>query len=205
MEGPNTLLTHVLAVREVASLPTSAPEVPRSLSPSPPMARVAMAARHRETAADQWSAWWRIVWAQNIARHRQVLVRPAPPLLGLEPVFVMDPPKFSSLAAVPELKQAVVSTWPELSPWGMEMSLEEYWDERNNWAADVIAEADAKAGRPVADVAVHLEILPVEGSYRWLLTESPERAVLHALVTPELAADQEDLRDWLVRLLQRFT
>lgn len=119
-------------------------------------------------------------------------------------MYSPDPPKFASLSPAPELRQIVASSWEVLSDWTQQLSDSEA--DTDIWPhdpQDLIARAVAKAGRPVADVVVHLEMLPVGGAQRWLLTEDPNRHFLHVMVTPAVAADLRLRDEWLLDALIR--
>jgi hypothetical protein len=120
-------------------------------------------------------------------------------------IYSPDPPKFASLTPAPELRQIVASSWEALSDWTQQLSGSEV--DRDAWPhdpQDLIARAGVKAGRPIADVIVHLEVLPVVGTQRWVLTEDPNRHFLHVIVTPAVVADVR-LRDgWLLDALIRI-
>ena len=193
----------MLAVRTVADLPAYDSQVPEPLAPEPPGMRIPPSRAVRRAAARQWSAWWRIAWAQSIAVHREAPVRPEPPLLGLDPFYEADPPKFASLAPVPELRQIVATTWPALSGWVEDVQHLDPWA-KDGWPQDLIARADRQAGRPIADVDVQLEILPIPGLRQWTLTEAPDRHLIHALVTPEMAQEPPRLVPWLLDVLHRI-
>jgi hypothetical protein len=115
----------------------------------------------------------------------------------------LDPPTFLSLAPVPELRQIVESSWGTLTPWMKQLDdLELLGDE--DWPRDLIARADTRVGRPIADVAVHLEVLPVIGLRHWTLTEDPTRHLLHALITADIAVEPRSHDQWLVDALNRI-
>jgi len=203
--GANLLLAHVLAVRTTADLPLHDTLIPEPLIPKPPPMRIPPSLGARTAAAQQWAAWWRIVWAQNVAHHREEPVQPAAPLFGLDLLYSLDPPKFASLTPAPELRQIVASSWKALSDWTQQLSDSEV--DREIWPhdpQDLIARAGAKAGRPITDVVVHLEVLPVVGNLRWVLTEDPNRHFLHVIVTPAVAADLRLRDDWLLDALIRI-
>jgi len=201
--GVNILLAHALAVRMTADLPVNDRSIPEPLTPEPPAMRIRPSQAARTAAAQQWAAWWRIVWAQNIAHHRESPVQPEPPLFGLDPLYSPDPPKFRSLTPAPELRQIVSSSWEALSPWTQQLSDSEDADS-DTWQQGLIARAETKAGRPIGDVEVHLEVLPIAGTRHWLLTEDPNRHLLHAIVTRGSAADLGLHDDWLLDDLKRI-
>lgn len=201
--GANLLLAHALAVRMTAHLPVNDISIPEPLIPEPPAMTIPPSQAARTAAAQQWAAWWRILWAQNIAHHRESPVQPEPPLFGLDPMYSLDPPTFHSLTPAPELRQIVASSWSVLSAWTQQLNDS---DDPNSdtWQPGLIARAETKAGRPIADVEVHLELLPVVGTRHWLLTQDPNRHFLHAIVTPALAADLGLHDDWLLDALKRI-
>ena len=201
--GANLSLAHALAVRMTADLPVSDSSISEPLIPEPPAMTIPSSRAARTAAGQQWAAWWRILWAQNIAHNRESPVLPEPPLFGLDPMSPPDPPKFRSLTPTPELRQIVASTWSALSAWTQQLSDSDDWDS-DNWQQGLIARAETKAGRPIADVVVHLEVLPVVGARHWLLTEDPNRHFLHAIVTPAVAADLGLYDDWLLDALKRI-
>jgi len=186
-----------------ADLPVSDSSISEPLLPEPPAMTIPPSLAARTAAGQQWAAWWRILWAQNIAYHRESPVLPEPPLFALNPMSPPDPPKFRSLTPTPELRQIVASTWSSLSAWTQQLSESDDWDS-DNWQRGLIAQAETKAGRPIADVVVHLEVLPVVGTRHWLLTEDPNRHFLHAIVTPAVAADLGLHDDWLLDALKRI-
>lgn len=202
LNGVNATLTHALAVRTVADLPAYDADIPEPLTPEPPPMRIPPSAAVRSAAAPQWAAWWPIVWAQNIARHREAPVQPDRPLFGLDPLYETHPPKFSPLASAPELRQIVATTWSVLSIWMAEISEIDHWGGEDGWPRDLVARADKLAGRPIGDVDVRLEILPVAGLRHWVQTEDPDRRLLHAVVTPELAHERRLLDRWLIDALR---
>lgn len=197
------LLAHALAVRKAADLPVYDDWIPEVLVSGAPAMRIPPSRAARTAAAQQWAAWWRILWAQNVAHHREAPVQPEPPLFGLDPMYSPDPPKFPSLTPTPELRQIVASSWEALSTWAQQLSDYEDWD-GDSWEQGLIARAETKAGRPIADVAVHLEVLPVVGTRHWLLTEDQHRHFLHVIVTPSVAADLGRHDDWLLDALKRI-
>jgi len=129
--------------------------------------------------------------------------RPEPPLFDLPVMYFADPPAFPSLAPTPALRRLVMSSWPALAPW-----LEQLKDLRflgdDDWPSDLIDRADAQARRPIADVAVHLEMLPIAGLQHWILTEDRPKHLLHALVAPDVATHPRGhdrrLLDALIRI-----
>jgi hypothetical protein len=199
----NILLTHALAVRMTADLPLNDSSIPEPLTPEPPAMRIRPSQAARTAAAQQWAAWWRILWAQNIAHYRESPVHPQPPLFGLDPMFSPDQPKFRSLTPAPELRQIVASSWDALSAWTQQLSDHEDWDS-GPWQQGLIDRAETKAGRPIGDVEVHLEMLPIADTRHWLLTEDPNRHFLHAIVTPRAATDLGLHDDWLLDALKRI-
>lgn len=201
--GANSLLAHALAVRMIADLPVNDSSVSEPLIPEPPAMTILPSRAARTAAAQQWAAWWRILWAQNIAHHRESPVQPEPPLFGLDPMYSPDPPTFRSLTPAPELRQIVASSWPALSTWTQQLSDSEDWYS-NTWQQVLILRAETKVGRPIADVEAHLEVLPVVGTRHWLLTEDPNRHFLHVIVTPAVAADLRLRDDWLLDALIRI-
>jgi hypothetical protein len=163
----------------------------------------------RAAAAAQWLAWWRVLWAQTIAQHRASTVPPEPPLFGLDVMFVPDPPDFPSLAPAPELRQVVTSSWESLSAW---LDRTHYSGRPQDgdgdlgsadWARNLIERADGLARRPIADVDVELGILPVAGSWHWLVTEDADQHLIHALVSPAFITQPWCHDDWLLDALVR--
>jgi len=197
------LLAHALAVQVTGDLPANDISIPEPLIPEPPAMTIPPSRAARTEAAQQWAAWWRILWSQNIAQHRESPVHPEPPLFGLDLMYSPDPPTFRSLTPAPELRQIVISSWPALSAWTQLLGDSDDWDS-DSWQQGLIARAETKAGRPIADVKVHLEVLPVFGARHWLLTEDPNRHFLHAIVTPAVAADLGLHDDWLLDALKRI-
>ena len=197
------LLAHALAVQASADLPVDDILIPGPLIPEPPKMTIPPSRAARTAGAQQWAAWWRILWAQNIAHHRESPVHPEPPLFGLDPMYSPDPPMFRSLTPAPELRQIVASSWTALSAWTQQLSDSEDGDSVS-WQQGLIARAETKAGRPIGDVKVHLEVLPVLGTRQWLLTEDPNRQFVHAIVTPAVAADLGLHDDWLLDALKRI-
>jgi hypothetical protein len=171
--------------------------------------RTSLSREVRAAAAAQWRAWWRILWAQAVVQHRQSAVPPEPPLFGLDVMFLPDPPNFRSLTPTPELRQVVASSWESLSAW-----LDRVHDfERPRggdgdlataeWALNLMKRADGLARRPIADVAVHLGVLPVAGQWHWLVTEDADQHVIHALVAPAFITEPWGHDDWLLDALVR--
>jgi hypothetical protein len=162
----------------IADLPVNDISISEPLIPEPPGMTIPPSRAARMAAAQQWAAWWRILWAQNIAHHRESPVQPEPSLLGLDPMYSPDPPKFRSLTPAPELRQIVASSWPALSAWTQRLNDSDDWDS-DTWQQGLIARAETRAGRhfptrpprgdlglaqghrPIAEVEVHLELLPV--------------------------------------------
>jgi len=100
----------------------------------------------------------------------------------------------------------VASSWEALSAWTQQLNDSEDSDS-DTWPQDpqdLIVRAGAKAGRPITDVTLHLEVLPVVGNRHWLLTENPNRHFLHAIVTHAVAADLSRHDDWLLDALNRI-
>ena len=201
--GVNMLLVHALAVRMTADLTVSDDWIPEPLIPEPPAMRIPPSRTVRTAAAQQWAAWWRILWAQNIAHHRETPVQPEAPLLGLNQMYSLDPPKFPALTPTPELRQIVASSYQALSTWTQQISDSEEWD-NDTWQQGLIARAEKKVGRPIADVDVLVEVLPVVGTRHWLLTEDPNRHFLHVIVTPSVAANLGRHDNWLLDALKRI-
>jgi hypothetical protein len=134
-------------------------------------------------------------------------VPPDPPLFDLDVMFSPDPPTFESLAPTPALRHVVESSWESLSAW-----LDRLHDFERPPAGDedlplpewdLIERADGLARRPIADVEVHLDVLPVAGTPHWLLTEEPDRHLIHAVVTPTFILNPWDHDDWLLDALAR--
>jgi hypothetical protein len=71
------------------------------------------------------------------------------------------------------------------------------------WAPNLIEHADGVAGRPIADVAVHLGVLPVAGPWHWLVTEDADQHFIHALVTPAFITKPSGHDGWLLDALVR--
>jgi hypothetical protein len=208
--GPDLLLAHALGVRSVADLPVYDRWVPEPLDPEPPSMSVSLSRDARAAAAAQWRAWWRILWAQGVVQHRQSAVLPEPPLFGLDVMFEPDPPNFRSLAPTPELRQVVASSWESLSSW-LDLVHDEIARPRGEegdpewaeWAPHLIERADGLARRPIADVAVHLGVLPVAGQWHWLVTEDADQHVIHALVASAFITEPWGYDDWLLDALVR--
>lgn len=96
-----------------------------------------------------------------------------------------------------------MSSWPALAPW-LEQLKELRFLGDDAWPSDLIARADGQAMRPLADVAVHLEVLPIAGLHHWVLTEDPVMHLVHALVTPDLATYPRGYDRWLLDALTRI-
>jgi hypothetical protein len=207
--GPDLLLAHALGVRSVADLPVYDRWVPELLDPEPPSNGISLSREVRAAAAAQWRAWWRILWAQAVAQHRASAVPPEPPLFGLDLMILPDPPSFRSLAPTPELRQVVASSWESLSTWLDRIHDFEHARVKDGdlgsaeWARNLIERADSLARRPIADVAVHLAVLPVAGPWHWLVTEDADQHLIHALVAPAFIAEPRGHDDWLLDALVR--
>ena len=95
----------------------------------------------------------------------------------------------------------VASTWPAITQW-----LQDLPDPppARNWPADLIAAAENIKGSPIADVTLNLSVLPVAGTRHWILTEDPDRRILHALATADLLTDPGRHSDWLLEALRRI-
>jgi hypothetical protein len=204
VRGPvlNEGLAAILAVRELADLPFHDASVPEPLQPAPRISRLFVSNQVRRAAAEPWGAWWRIAVAAQTAQHREAPVPPEPPLYGLPTLWWPDPPKFGSLAAAPELKQIVASTWPAVTQWLSD--LPEPPPPSGSWPADLISAAESTKGSPIADVTLNLSVLPVAGTSHWILTEDPERRVLHALATADLLTNPGRHSGWLLEALRRI-
>jgi hypothetical protein len=74
---------------------------------------------------------------------------------------------------------------------------------RLSGARNLIERADGLARRPIADVAVHLAVLPVAGPRHWLVTEDADQHLIHALVAPAFIAEPSGHDDWLLDALVR--
>jgi hypothetical protein len=97
----------------------------------------------------------------------------------------------------------VASSWEALSAWTAQLSDSENWDS-DTWHQGLIDWAETRAGRPIGDVEVRLEVLPIARTRHWLLTEDANRHFLHAIVTPGAAADLGQNGDWLLDALKRI-
>ena len=198
------MLAAILAVREAADLPVDDPSIPAPLEPAPVVERLLISSRVRTSAAQPWAAWWRIAVAATTAAVRETSVVPEPPLFGLPRLATLDPPKFASLGSAPELRQVVASSWPAVSGWLRSLLVPRPDTPTENWAAELIAQADRNNGSPIADVSVHLEVLPVAGTQAWILTEDRQRHLLHALVSADLRTEPQRHFPWLLRSLRHI-
>jgi hypothetical protein len=166
-------------VRDATGLAVErADDIPPHLAGGLPGQPAAATETERETAARQWVTWWRRLLAQAV---REALRGNAPdgdqdPIARVRAIYagreeVFDPPRFGSLADLPQLQPMAGALYTPADQW---------WSTRERavpqeggafeWqlVRDAAEDAAAELGISIGDVTAAVYVLDVEGSWSYL-------------------------------------
>jgi hypothetical protein len=179
MEDEAQFLHLALFMRDATGLAVEpAADLPPHLAGEPPGQPEVLTGTERETAARQWVTWWRRLLAQAV---REALRGNAPdgdrdPIAWVRAIYagreeVFDPPRFGSLADLPQLQAVAGAVYARADLW---------WNTRERavpqeggafaWelVRDAAEDAAAELGSPIGDVTAGVYVLDVEGSWSYL-------------------------------------
>ena len=148
-------------------------------------------------AAAQWVIWWRRLLAQAVG---EALRGNAPdgdqdPLAWVQAVYagrqeVFDPPRFGSLADLPQLRPVAAAAYPDADRW---------WSTRERtvpheggafaWrlVRDAAEDAAAELGIPIGDVTAAVYVLDVDGPWSYLAAAGCALCSVAVAVDPSAA------------------
>ena len=179
MEDEAQFLHLALFVRDATGLAVErADDIPPHLAGELPGQPGEAAEAGRETAARQWVTWWRRLLAQAV---REAMRGNAPdgdrdPIARVQAIYagreeVFDPPRFGSLADLPQLRPVAGAVFAHADRW---------WSTRERtvpqesgafaWelVRDAAEDAAAELGISIGDVTAGMYVLDVEGSWSYL-------------------------------------
>jgi hypothetical protein len=179
MEDDAQFLHLALFMRDATGLAaTRSDDIPPHLAGEVPGQAGALPEDERAAAAGQWVTWWRRLLAQAV---REALRGNAPdgdqdPLAWVQAVYagrqeVFDPPRFGSLADLPQLRPIAAAVYPDADRW---------WSTRERtvpqeggafaWrlVRDAAEDAAAELGIPIGDVTAAVYVLDVDGAWSYL-------------------------------------
>jgi len=204
MEDDAQFLHLALFIRDAAGLAvTRSDDVPPHLAGEVPGQAGALPGAEREAAAGQWVTWWRRLLAQAV---REALRGNAPdgdqdPLARVQAIYagreeVFDPPRFASLAGLPQLHPVAAAVYAHADRW---------WNTRERtvpqeggafaWrlVRDAAEDAAAELGIPIGDVTAATYMLDVDGPWSYLA--APGCALCSVAVAVDPPAARQLLHD----------
>jgi len=204
MEDEAQFLHLALFVRDATGLAAErADDIPPHLAGELPGQPGAATETARETAAGQWVTWWRRLLAQAVG---EALRGNAPdgdqdPVAWVQAVYagreeVFDPPRFGSLADLPQLQPVAGAVYAHADQW---------WSTRERTVPqeggafagrlvrDAAEDAAAELSIPIGDVTAAVYVLDVEGSWSYLA--APGCALCSAAVAVDPPAARHLLHD----------
>ena len=204
MEDEAQFLHLALYVRDATGLAAErADDIPPHLAGELPGQPGAATETERETAARQWVTWWRRLLAQAV---REALRGNVPdgdqdPIAWVQAIYagragVFDPPRFGSMADLPQLRQVTGALYAPADQW---------WSTRERtvpreagsfaWelVRDAAEDAAAELGIPIGDVTAAVYVLDVEGSWSYL--SAPGCALCSVAVAVDPPAARRLLHD----------
>jgi hypothetical protein len=157
----------------------------------------------RAAAAGQWVIWWRRLLAQAVgeAERERATAGDQDPLARVQAIYagrdeVFDPPRFGSLAELPQLHPVAAALYEHANQW---------WSNRERtlpqeggafaWrlVRDAAEDAAAELGIPIGEVDAAAYVLDVEGSWSYLA--APGFAVCSVAVATDPSAARQLLHD----------
>jgi hypothetical protein len=179
MEDEAQFLRLALFVRDAVGLAVErADDIPPHLAGELPRQPGVLTEAERGPAAGQWVTWWRRLLAQAVreAVRGNVPDGDQDPLAWVQAVYadreeVFDPPRFESLADLPQLQPVAAAVYAHADGW---------WSTREQavpqeggafaWrlVRDAAEDAAVELGIPIGDVTAAAYVLDVEGSWSYL-------------------------------------
>ena len=157
----------------------------------------------RGAAAGQWALWWRRLLAQAAreSERERTTAGDLDPLARVQAIYagpeeVFDPPRFGSLAGLPQLHPVAAAVFADANRW---------WSTRERtmsqeggafaWrlVRDAAEDAAVELGIPIGDVTAATYVLDVEGSWSYLA--APGFAVCSVAVATDPPAARQLLHD----------
>jgi hypothetical protein len=204
MEDEAQFLHLALFVRDATGLAAEcADDIPPHLAGELPGQPAAARETERETAARQWVTWWRRLLAQAV---REALRGNTPdgdqdPVARVRAIYagreeVFDPPRFGSLADLPQLRPVAGAVYARADQW---------WSTRERavpqeggafaWrlVRDAAEDAAAELSLPIGDVTAGVYVLDVKGSWSYLA--APGCALCSVAVAIDPSAARRLLHD----------
>jgi len=204
MEDEAQFLHLALFARDAAGLAVErADDIPPHLAGELPGQPGVLTEAEREAAAGQWVIWWRRLLAQAV---REALRGNDPdgdqdPIAWVQAVYagrpeVFDPPRFGSLADLPQLQPVAAAMYAHADRW---------WSTRERtvpqaggafaWrlVRDAAEDAAAELGIPIGDVTAAAYVLDVESSWSYLA--APGCALCSVAVATDPSAARQLLHD----------
>jgi len=205
--GDMGYLHTALFVRDAARLPVApSADIPPPLAGDVPDCSDVVLPGERAEAGQQWAAWWQRLVSQATREARQSWT-PLPAatdpddfharirhrFAGQEEVF--DPPAFGSLADMPSMQTAAISTLGPSRQWSH--SRRDGASDPDRFGGPVVRDAArtavAELGVPARDLTGYAHVLDVEGSWSYLA--GPGCALCSAAVACDPSAAAALLRD----------
>jgi hypothetical protein len=194
------MLHQALLVRDAAMLqvPGSA-DVPPPLIGEVPTGSAVMSEPDRAVAAGQWLQWWRKMLEQAVQEVRirkaedpgqDTLTRLKARVSGRQDIC--DPPEFCSLAAVPELKSAVVATRGAYRAWSADAARQAAPREQLfKWelVRDAAHHAAASLGVSVGEMDAVAHVIAVQGHWSCIAGAGCGVCSVAVAVDPDAASD----------------
>ncbi|MGH3986581.1 MAG: hypothetical protein ACRDTZ_04595 [Pseudonocardiaceae bacterium] len=196
-------LTLALYVREALDLPTRV-IVPEPLLPPVTAVKLRLSADERRSAAEDWTAWWRVLVAGRWQVLRGV---PLPPGRPLDPTgadqLLLDPFRVQAssplTAGVSAVRGAARDYLRERAEQDPRPAIGDGLDFRA-----LVRSLARGLGRRPRDFRLQLDIVPLDGSRTWTLGIDPDGAHAWLLVTADFATHPERHRPVITDTLTRI-
>jgi hypothetical protein len=204
VEDEAQFLHLALFVRDATGLAVErSVDIPPHLTGDLPGQAGVLTEAERGTAVGQWAIWWRRLLAQAAreSERERITAGDLDPLTRVQAIYagreeVFDPPRFGSLADLPQLHPVAAAVFADANRW---------WSTRERavpqeggafaWrlVRDAAEGASAELGIPIGDVTAATYVLDVEGSWSYLA--APGFALCSVAVATDLPAARQLLHD----------
>jgi hypothetical protein len=204
VEDEAQFLHLALFVRDATGLAVErSDDIPPHLAGDLPGQAGVLAEADRGTAAGQWAIWWRRLLAQAAreSERERTTAGDLDPLTRVQAIYagreeVLDPPRFGSLADLPQLHPVAAAVFADADRW---------WSTRDRTVSqeggafawrlvrDAAEDAAAELGIPIGDVTAATYVLDVEGAWSYLA--APGFALCSVPVATDPPAARQLLHD----------
>ena len=204
VEDEAQFLHLALFVRDATGLAVErSDDIPPRLAGNLPGQAGVLTEAERGTAAGQWALWWRRLLAQAAreSERERTTAGDLDPLARVQAIYagreeVFDPPRFGSLADLPQLRPVAGAVFAHADRW---------WSTRERtvpqesgafaWelVRDAAEDTAAELGISIGDVTAGVYVLDVEGSWSYLA--APGCALCSVAVAVDPPAARQLLHD----------